>query len=71
MQISYPQNDAIYPLQLECPCCGHRTVVTRAEHHYVCLNCHWQRNLSWGGSRTLGNVLFFVITLFLVVVIFG
>lgn len=55
MQISYPQNDAIYPLQLECPCCGHRTVVTRAEHHYVCLNCHWQRNLSWGGIPNPGE----------------
>lgn len=71
MQTSYPQNDAIYPLQLECPCCGHRAVVTRAEHHYVCLSCNWQRDVSRGGPPTLGNVLFFIITLFLVVVIFG
>ncbi|MFZ4641596.1 MAG: NADH pyrophosphatase zinc ribbon domain-containing protein [Nodosilinea sp.] len=71
MKILYPQDDTLHPLQLECPRCGHRTVVTRAEHHYVCLNCNWERNVSRGGLPTLGNFLLFIITLFLVVVIFG
>ena len=71
MKILYPQDDTLHPLQLECPHCGLRTVVTRTQHHYICLNCRWERNVSRGGSPTLGDFLLFSITLFLVVVIFG
>jgi|688.fasta_scaffold03316_17 transposase-like protein len=68
MQILYPQDD---PHRLECPHCGLRTVVTRTQHHYICLNCRWERNVSRGGPPTMGDFLLFIVTLFLVVWILG
>lgn len=31
---------------IACPHCGKHTVVMRTQDHYVCLSCHWQRNLA-------------------------
>jgi hypothetical protein len=31
---------------VECPKCGKHTVVRQSEHHYLCLNCDFQRDLS-------------------------
>ncbi|MGB7088382.1 MAG: hypothetical protein WBD47_22695 [Phormidesmis sp.] len=33
---------------LECPRCGHHSIVTHGESRYVCLNCHWQRDVDGG-----------------------
>ncbi|MGC1306486.1 MAG: hypothetical protein WA885_04595 [Phormidesmis sp.] len=35
---------------LECPRCGHHSIVAQGESKYSCLNCNWQRDVddSWG-----------------------
>ncbi|MFM7450583.1 MAG: hypothetical protein ACKO24_18525 [Leptolyngbyaceae cyanobacterium] len=65
-------NNDSHVFELQCPRCGHRAVVTKAEHHYVCLNCGWERNISQDRLSGMAEFFaFFIITLFLLLLIFA
>jgi len=44
----YPNPDDYYDnaRHIECPRCGHHSVVSHGEGRYNCLNCSWQRDVS-------------------------
>lgn len=62
--VSHP----LHPHHLECPRCGHHSVVVQNGNHYICLRCNWQRNVSeeWGCLPwPLAIILPFLLLLFL------
>ncbi|MBW4481984.1 MAG: hypothetical protein KME14_05540 [Tildeniella torsiva UHER 1998/13D] len=63
MLINHPDSaHPQHPHHLECPHCGRHAVVTKAESHYVCLNCSWERDLTNEWPHGLAEVLSFVVT---------
>lgn len=59
-------DDNSHPHHLECPRCGGRhTIVTKAESHYVCLRCGWERDLSGESFHGGAGVLSLIGAIFL------
>jgi ribosomal protein S27AE len=49
---------------LECPRCGHHSIVAHGEGRYVCLRCNWQRNV---GTDSEGMPPLVIIAIFVII----
>ena len=52
---------------LECPRCGHRSVVAHGEGRYACVRCGWHRDVSENWEPVPIYVLSAIVTIIIIV----
>ena len=56
---------------LECPRCGHHSIVSHAEGKYACLRCNWQRDVVHGWDEMPSVYVFIAIAIILIILLTG
>lgn len=58
----YPDN-----VHIECPRCGHHSVVKYGKDGYACLHCSWRRDVSSG--QTLEPIVAIIVVVVLIAIV--
>ncbi len=67
MRIQLPENS--HHVELECPRCGRHSIVQHGSA-YICLNCGFRRDVTEGTSSHLGDWLWLIVGVVLLLALF-